>query len=121
MADDGSVRTVAASYTVTAWPEGMADCPDAAAWCVTVEARGRGLWAVVRGTGYGAPCLDSDGNWAYEPIPPGRDDEWRARHRFPLERALELAREIAPRLEVNGMTTLERIALHRERTRGARE
>lgn len=41
--------------------------------------------------------------------------EWRARHRFPLEKALELAREMAPKVQVNGLTTLECIEQHRRR------
>ena len=96
------------------WPEDIADNIDAAVWCVTVEARGHGLWGVYRGTGSGAPCWGEHG-WGYEPLPSSRTDEWRATHRYTLERALEIARELAPKVTLNGLTALEAVA----RLRGA--
>ena len=109
------VRILPVSYLVTAWPEDLADNADAATWCITVEYRGHGLWAVLRGSGHRSPCLSTDGRWSYEHIPSERTDEWRAKHRFPLERALELAREMAPKVLINGMSAWECIIWHRER------
>jgi hypothetical protein len=117
MADAPEVFTRPASYLVTIWPEGEDDHIDAAAWCVTVASRGHCLWAVIRG-GDGGPVLDAGGRWAWEPIPSERDDEWRARHRFPLERALELAREQAPKVTINGMTAVQCLARYRQRKDG---
>lgn len=98
---DSEIRTQVTSYLVTAWPEDLADNPDALTWCVTVERIG-GEWAVLRGDGPGGPWLSPDGEWTYGP------------HRYPLEQALEMAREMAPKVRFNGLTTLECIAWHRE-------
>jgi hypothetical protein len=37
-------------------------------------------------------CLNQDGFWEWEPLPSSRDDEFKARTRYPLNRALDLAR-----------------------------
>ena len=100
--DGAEIRTEVTSYLVTAWPEDLAGNPDASSWCVTVERRGDGEWAVLRGDGSGGPRLSPVGEWTYD------------RHRYPLERALELAREMAPKVRIMGMTTLECIAWHRQ-------
>jgi hypothetical protein len=109
------VRTIPTSYLVTAWPEGEDDHPDAHHWCVTVQYRGPGKWAVLQGDSGSKFCLGTDGEWDYEPSPSNREDDWLATHRFDLERALELAREHAPKIRINNFTTLDCIAWHRER------
>ena len=45
-----------------------------------------------------------DGGWVYESIPSERSDEFLAATRYPLVRALEIAREVAPMVTVNGWT-----------------
>lgn len=47
------------------------------------------LWAV-RSRGR---CLNSKGEWDWEPLPSSRSAAWLSAHRFPLDRALDLARE----------------------------
>lgn len=51
--------------------------------------------------------LNSDGDWDFELSPSGRNDDWIRDHSFTLERALELAKEWAPKVVVNGKTALE--------------
>lgn len=70
---------------------------------VNVEARGHGRWAVA----WHGRCLDANGNWDWEPSPSNRDDDWLDAHRHDLETALDLARDVAPRLTVNGHTALD--------------
>lgn len=100
----------ARSYEVSVWPDDI-ECMDSGTWKLTVEYRGGGLWAVLRG----GACLGSDGQWDWEPLPSSREDEWLATHRFPLDAALDLARKHAPGVTVNGMTAVEVLARHRER------
>jgi hypothetical protein len=93
----------AAEYVVNCLPETDIN---ASAFEITVAYRGRGLWAVKR---HGS-CLSIGGEWHYEHIPSEREDEWIAEHRFPLDRALELARAAAPDVIVNGHTVTEALA-----------
>jgi hypothetical protein len=93
------------AYTVTCLPD---ETPDANSWELTVEYRGRGLWAIKRWSN----CLSRNGEWDYEHIPSEREDEWLAEHRFPLEEALELAKKAAPDVIVNGMTAADVLAWH---------
>ncbi len=109
------VRVVATEYLVTAWPEDLAGEPDAYSLCVTVAHRAPGKWGVFRGRGGGGACLGADGEWDFEPVPSGREDDWLAAHRFSLDQALALAREQAPKVSVNGWTALARIEWHRKR------
>jgi hypothetical protein len=113
---DGSdsvyVRPIA--YEVTVWPPGT-ECIDSITWCMSVVYRGHGLWAVVRGSGDGGPCLNSDGQLVYERRPSERDEEWLAKHRFPLNEALRLARDYAPKVNINDMTAVEVLARHQAR------
>lgn len=92
-------------YTVTCLPE---EVEDAAVWALTVEYRGRGLWAVKRHS----HCLSRSGEWDYEMQPSSREDEWLAEHRFPLGEALDLAKAAAPHVVVNGMTPADLLAWH---------
>jgi hypothetical protein len=112
--DGTEVRTQPIAYLVSAWPEDLAEHSDASTWCLTVRYRGGGLWGVHRGDGPSGPSLSASGEWSYGRADDENPDEWRAQHRFPLDRALALAREIAPKIRMVGMTTLECIAWHRE-------
>lgn len=99
------VREWVAAYIISAAPDGR---PDSHLWYVRVEAglnRGDGttLWAV-RHLGW---CLGTDGEWEYEPVSSDRTPEWLAGHRFALEVALPLARQVAPTVVVNGKTAAE--------------
>lgn len=105
-------RTVVTSYKVTIWPE---DCSgiDPSAWCCSVVYQGYGNWSVQRGDYSGdAPRLGRDGGWHYENLPSDRTREELAEHRFDLETALKLAREMAPRVEINGLTAEAALARH---------
>jgi hypothetical protein len=83
------------------------DDHEGAVFNLSVEYRGRGLWAVVRM----GSCLDSDGTWSYESIPSERTDEWLAGHRFDLDTALKLAKKAAPHITVNGFTVADALAM----------
>lgn len=99
-----------AKYEVSVWPDGI-ECIDSATWKLDVEYRGRGLWAVSRMS----MCLSSAGEWDWEMRPSDREDDWLATHRFPLDEALELARQYAPSVTINGVTAAEVLARHREK------
>jgi len=109
---DLKVYLHAAAYDVSVWPDEMRDDPasamDADTWKITVEYRGLGKWAVLRGPW----CLGADGGWDVEPRPSSRDDDWLEAHRFPVDEALKLARHHAPKVTINGMTALEVLARH---------
>jgi hypothetical protein len=87
------------------------DDHEGAVFNLSVEYRGRGLWAVVR-LGY---CLGADGQWSYESIPSEREDDWLAAHRFDLEQAIRLAKEAAPDVTVNGYTVADALAMEARR------
>lgn len=70
---------------------------------LTVEWRGGANWAVC----WGGSCLDLDGNLSYEPSPSNREEDWKRRHRFPLQVALELAERHVWQMRVNGVTAAE--------------
>lgn len=89
-------------YTVTCLPE---ETPSGHAWNLTVEYRGRGLWAVVRNVHQN---LGRTGTW--DQASSDRDDAWIAEHRFPLGEALELAKAAAPHVVVNGRTPAQVLA-----------
>lgn len=101
----------ATRYVVSVLPE---DFHDAYNFDVVVEYRGPmevggdpDRWAVMSHIG---SCLSDDGTWDYEPSPSNRTDGWKQRHRFPLEKALELAKQAAPDVVVNGMTPAQAYA-----------
>jgi len=92
-------------YVVYALPEDL--CSDWYHWSFTVSWRGPGdLWAVT----HGGSCLGADGRWDYEPSPSNREEDWKATHRFPLNEALRLAHEAAPKLKINGFTPADLLA-----------
>ena len=70
---------------------------------ITVEYRGHGRWAVLRGR----QCIGTDGTWSWESIPSEREDDWIVAHRFDLDTALQLAKEAAPHVTVNGLTAAD--------------
>lgn len=94
-----SLRIDPTRYTVCGLPD---DDINASVWSLTVEYRGRGLWAVMH-LGYCYPN-DGSGERTYEPLPSSRDDEFFALYRFDsLEMALECAKEQYPKLVINGL------------------
>ena len=94
-------------YEVNALPESYGE---AYHWAISVEYRGKDLWAVLH-FGY---CLGWDGDWDYEPSPSNREDDWLAAHRFDQETALALACEHALKVTVNGLTPADILARHPE-------
>lgn len=96
----------ATTYTVSLLPETSIDHDT---FAITVEKRGSAGWAVLRNRW----CLGADGEWEFEPTPSERADDWIATHRFPLERALELAKAAAPDVCVNGYTAAQVLAASR--------
>lgn len=72
-------------------------------YAITVEYRGRGVWAVVRHK----HCLSRNGTWDWESVPSERGADWLAEHRFDQDTALRLAEEAAPSVCVNGITAAE--------------
>jgi hypothetical protein len=99
------VHEMATEYTYAALPEGHRS---RRYFTVHVRYRGAGTWAVMLGE---RECLGADGRWDYEPSPSNREDDWLATHRFDLATAQRLAREVAPKLSVNGWT-LDRVLAH---------
>lgn len=84
-------------YDVTCLPP---DHMEARHFTLTVEYRGRGLWAVLDGPF----ALDAAGARSHEPRPSAREDGWLAAHRFDLDTALTIATRVAPLMTVNGCT-----------------
>lgn len=91
-------------YEVNCVPESI----DSAHFAVTVEYRGADRWAVLA---MGRRCLGRDRRWSYESIPSERRDDWLDAHRFDLDEALALAREMAPTTTTNGYTVADAIAM----------
>jgi hypothetical protein len=105
-------RTTVTSYEVSIWPE---DCSgmDSAQYCCSVMYSGYGNWSVRRGSASSAaPVLGTDGQWHHECLPSDRTRKELADHRFSLETALKLAREMAPKVTLNGLTAEEALARH---------
>lgn len=94
------VFTRVTRYEVSCLPE---DDINARPYTLTVEYRGRGLWAVLDGPF----ALNADGVKDYEPRPSAREDDWLTTHRFDLDTALALAKRFAPLMTCNGHTVAE--------------
>jgi hypothetical protein len=109
------VRSTITSYEVTIWPE-ECSCIDSALYCCTVVYQGHGNWSVRRGSGSGPndnrPCLGKDGQWHYENLPSERTREELAEHRFDVVTAVGMARKMAPKVTINGLTAEEALARH---------
>lgn len=73
------------------------------AYDVRVEERSKDSWAVTRMS----HCLNTEGEWEYEPLPSSRDEAWKATHRFDLETALRMAAEAVPAVVVNGKRAVD--------------
>jgi hypothetical protein len=84
---------------------------DASSWNITVEYRGRNLWAVC----WRRECLGLDRRWDFESSPSNRADSWLKTHRFGLAEALRLAEKMAPVIRINGYTAMDALALHRDK------
>lgn len=93
-----AVQEMVTEYAYTALPEGHDDSPH---FTVYVRYRGAGRWAVMR---YDRDALGVDGEFNWEPSPSNREDDWLDTHRFDLETAQRMAREVAPKMRVNGWT-----------------
>jgi len=98
----------ATTYTVSCLPEENGEAP---MWNVTVEYRGRGLWAV---TQRGTFSLNTDGTWDVDPHCRNDDDEWRADHRFAFAEAMDAAKQAAPHVRVNGRTPADLLEWQRQ-------
>jgi hypothetical protein len=73
-------------------------------FAVYVQWRGNDTYCVSRWSSR-SQCWDVEANgWVYESIPSERADEFIAATRFPLDQAMQVARDIAPEVEVNGWT-----------------
>lgn len=88
-------------YSVSALPEGLS--VDSYIWGLHVTYRGEGLWSV----DHLGMVLAANNKWDYDRINSSRTDYWRSRHRFPLEEALKRAREMAPKMVINGFTVAD--------------
>jgi hypothetical protein len=105
-----SVRPV--SYKVTIWPDDV-HCMDQAIWCVTVRDDGFGNWSVRRGDlSASDPVLGRDWLWHHENKPSERTTQEISQYRFTHDNAMERAREVAARVEVQGMSAPEAVARH---------
>lgn len=54
---------------------------------ITIEWRGEDSWCIH----HCGSCLNTDGEWEYEPMPSNREDDYIARTRYPLNEAFRLA------------------------------
>jgi hypothetical protein len=92
------------SYSIRLFPHGDPWCDifgDIGTYTITVERRDTDKWAVCwRGN-----CWNGH-DWAYEPLPSGRTDTWKAQHRFTLDTALAHAVEQAAVLRDTQITQL---------------
>lgn len=102
-----STTVRATRYEVTALPDDIVH--NRSGFVLTVEARGRGRWAVCEG---GRCWNRRTKDWDYESLPSGRTDEWLAEHRFDrLTQALLEAQACAPVLTVNGWTVEQAVRM----------
>lgn len=97
-----SVSEFATEYTVCALPP---EHPEHQTFAIRVAWRGSmdpdrldRCWAVC----WHGRCINVSREWDYEPSPSNRTDAWIKRHRFTLDKALALARAVAPEVSVNG-------------------
>ncbi|MFJ3839429.1 hypothetical protein ACIPY6_28535 [Streptomyces sp. NPDC090054] len=90
----------ATRYEISLLPEGDVN---RRTFLLYVEYRGQGLWAVHDGHGQ----YDADGEWCAGMSPAGPAENWFGVHRFSLHMALELAKQLAPGITVNGHTAAE--------------
>lgn len=109
---DLDVTVEPTAYKVSALPE---EDVNSRYFTLTVEYRGRGLWAVMH-MGF---CLGADGEWDWEPLSSSREDDWLGTHRFDLDEALKRAKAALPDLNVNGLTLTNYLAQKAARRKGS--
>lgn len=90
-------RVQATRYTVTCMPREAA--PDAHVFAIHIDRKNDDTWAITDGHRY----LDADGQW-------GHISYLHDRYRHTLDRALQLAKQAAPKVTVNGMTPADALA-----------
>jgi len=111
----GDVACWPTEYALNAVGREAAEDLDGSSWTVTVAWRGGDRWAVLRGP-FSLTSQHGVREWGVEPHPSSRDDTYLARARYSLSEALQLAREEAPRVTINGYTVEDarRMAAHRK-------
>jgi hypothetical protein len=109
MTDIPEPTVMAVEYTVNCVPE---EDINSFSFEVRVQYRGNGRYAVIR---HGHSCLGADGTWDQGVKEYDRGDDWLNAHRFDLETALNLAKEAAPHVTVNGFTVADAIAMQQKR------
>lgn len=88
---------VVSAYTVSRLSD---DGPDYDTWSICVEATGHGRWAVR----WHGRCLTKLGDWVWEPMPSGRDEDFLARTRWnDHDEAIAAAIAAEPHLVVNDL------------------
>jgi hypothetical protein len=98
------VSVEATTYEVTGYP--FHD-ENRYLFTIRVERRAEGSWAVMRRS----DCWNRRTKaWDYEPLSSSRTAAFKRTHRFPLDQALAIARELALKLTVNGWTLEAAIA-----------
>lgn len=86
------------SYRVTCVPE---DHPEQWRMVLRVERTAPIFWAVR----WDGQVLNVETReWEHEPMNSGRTQEWLSTHRAHLDEAIQIAREMAPTLTINGHT-----------------
>jgi hypothetical protein len=109
VADTPEPTVHAVEYTVNCVPE---DNFESHCWEIRVQYRGNGRYAVIQ---HGNLCLGRDGTWDHGVKEYDRGDAWLDNHRFDLDTALQLAKEQAPLVTVNGYTVTQAIAMQQKR------
>jgi hypothetical protein len=100
---------LATEYSVNCVPE---DDINGHVFEIRVQYRGAGRYAVIRG---GDMCLGADGTWDFGVKEYDRGDDWLNAHRFDLETALDLAKQQARLVTVNGHTVTDALAMQKKR------
>ncbi|MEU9578768.1 hypothetical protein [Streptomyces chilikensis] len=87
----------ATEYQVSCLPD---DDINSHLYAITVQYGGDNRYAVIRHS----MCLGADGTWDHGVKEYDRGDDWLTAHRFDLDTALQLAKEQARLITVNGRT-----------------
>ncbi|WP_093803942.1 hypothetical protein [Streptomyces sp. Wb2n-11] len=109
MADIPKPTVKAVEYTVNCVPD---DGIDGNLFEIRVQYRGAERYAVTR---HGQQCLGADGTWDQGVKEYDRGLDWLNAHRFDLDTALEMAKQAAPFVTVNGFTVADAIAMQEKR------
>jgi hypothetical protein len=101
----GVARTEVREYIVTAWPEGPEFADEAWLWEISVHrTRIPGMWAVTQRSS-DLPIMTKKGNWSWT-----MPRSLRSSCYMPLDQAMALALEAAPKVTINGWTLEDAIA-----------